>query len=106
MAPNLDSTYPDGEGMALLAWHKNHDNALKMPASRTLADWLAEKSSDAVGVGCGFSLNGCGSAVHLSVFIFVEKSKADSGILIVGELFLLKNPKAIGKRLAVAVLAC
>jgi hypothetical protein len=95
MAPNLDSTFPDGEGMALLKWHQNHDHALSMPANRTLADWLAEKDSDAMGVGCGFSLNGCGSAMHLTIFIFVAKSNADSGILIVGELYLLKNPKPI-----------
>ena len=43
MAPNLDSTFPDGEGMALLKWHQNHDNALDMPANRTLADWLARE---------------------------------------------------------------
>jgi hypothetical protein len=95
MAPNLDSTFPDGEGMALLKWHQNHDNAISMPANRTLADWLAEKDSDAAGIGCGFSLNGCGSAMHLTVFIFVAKSVADSGILAVGELYLLKNPKPI-----------
>jgi hypothetical protein len=95
MAPNLDATFPDGEGMVLLKWHQNHDTALSMPASRTLADWIAEKGSFDFGVGCGFSLNGCGSALHLSIFIFFAKSKADTGILIVGELYLLKNPKPI-----------
>jgi hypothetical protein len=95
MAPNLDATFPDGEGMVLLKWHQNHDNALSMPANRTLADWLAEKRSFDFGVGCGFSLNGCGSALHLSIFIFFAKSNADTGILIVGELYLLKNPKPI-----------
>ena len=95
MAPNLDSTFPDGEGMALLRWHQLHDNALSMPANRTLADWLAERDAMAVGAGAGFSINGCGSAMHLSIFIFFAKSKADTGLLIVGDLFLLKNPKAI-----------
>jgi hypothetical protein len=95
MAPNLDSTFPDGEGMALLKWHQNHDNALSMPANRTLADWIAEKDALAFGVGCGFSLNGCGSALHLDIFIFFAKSAADTGLLIVGELYLLKNPKPI-----------
>lgn len=95
MAPNLDSTFPDGEGMALLKWHQSHDNALNMPASRTLADWIAEQSALALGVGCGFSLNGCGSAAHLSVFIFFAKSDADTGLLIVGDLFIWQNPKPI-----------
>lgn len=95
MAPNLDSTFPDGEGMALLKWHQNHDNALSMPASRTLADWLAQKGAFAFGVGCGFSLNGAGGAAHLSVFIYFEKADANTGLLIVGELYLLKNPKPI-----------
>lgn len=95
MAPNLDSTFPDGEGMALLRWHQLHDNALSMPANRTLADWLAELDAMAVGAGAGFSINGCGAAAHLSIFIFFAKSKADTGLLIIGELFLLENPKAI-----------
>ncbi|HKF61559.1 MAG TPA: hypothetical protein VKB42_09390 [Dongiaceae bacterium] len=95
MEPSLDSTFPDGEGMALLKWHQNHDNALSMPANRTLADWLAQKDAFAFGVGCGFSLNGCGGAAHLSVFIFFEKASDNTGLLIVGELYLLKNPKPI-----------
>ncbi len=93
MAPNLDATFPDGEGMALLKWHQNHDNALNLPANRTLADWIAEQSAFALGVGCGFSINGCGSACHLDIFIFFAKSPAETGLLIVGDLFLLKNPK-------------
>ena len=95
MAPNLDSTFPDGEGMALLKWHQTHDHALTMPANRTLADWVAEKDAFAIGVGCGFSLNGAGSAVHLSVFIFFDKSPEEIGLLVVGELYLLKNPKPV-----------
>ena len=93
MAPNLDATFPNGEGMALLSWHQHHDNALTIPANRALADWLAELDAAALGVGCGFSLNGCGSALHLDIFIFFAKSKADTGLLIVGDLYLLKNPK-------------
>jgi hypothetical protein len=95
MAPNLGSTFPDGEGMVLLKWHQTHDNALTMPANRTLADWVPEDKAFAVGVGCGFSINGCGSAMHLDIFIFFAKSNADTGLLIVGDLFLLKSPKPI-----------
>ena len=96
MAPNLDATFPDGEGMALFKWYQSHNNALTMPASRTLADWIAEKGAFSVGAGCGFSLNGAGGAFHLDIFVMVSKSQADNGILIVGELYLLKNPKPIG----------
>ncbi|HEY5341146.1 MAG TPA: hypothetical protein VIK27_08990 [Candidatus Aquilonibacter sp.] len=95
MAPNLDSTFPDGEGMALLKWHQNHDSALNFPANRTLADWIPEDGAFSIGVGCGFSINGAGAAMHISIFIFFSKSQADEGILIVGELYLLKNPKPI-----------
>ncbi len=95
MAPNLDSTFPDGEGMALLKWHQNHDQALDFPANRTLADWNPEDGAFSLGVGTGFSINGAGTAVHIDVFIFFSKSAADTGILIVGDLFLLKNPKPI-----------
>lgn len=95
MAPNLDSTFPDGEGMALEKWHQSHDNALTMPANRTLADWIAQQDAFDFGVGCGFSLNGCGSAAHLSLFLFFEKAQDNTGLLIVGDLYLLKNPKPI-----------
>jgi hypothetical protein len=95
MAPNLDSTFPDGEGMALLKWHQTHDNALTMPSNRNLADWIAQRDAFDFGVGCGFSLNGCGGAAHLSLFIFFEKAQANTGILIVGDLYILKNPKPI-----------
>jgi hypothetical protein len=95
MAPNLDATFPDGEGMALLKWHQTHDQALNLPANRTLADWIAKDSAFALGIGCGFSLNGCGSAAHIDLFIFFAKSQADTGMLIVGDLYLLKNPRPI-----------
>ena len=95
MAPNLDGQFPDGEGMALLKWHQDHDGALSMPRSRTLADWIAEKDSFAFGVGCGFSFNGAGNAMKIDVFIFFAKSKANTGLLVVGDLFLLKNPKPV-----------
>ena len=95
MAPNLDSTFPDGEGMALLKWHQNHDAALNFPANRALADWIAEEAAFSIGVGTGFSINGVGAGLNISIFIFYSKSKADQGILIVGELHLLSNPKPI-----------
>ena len=37
MAPNLDSTFPDGEGMALLKWHQNHDQRAR--TCRRTARW-------------------------------------------------------------------
>lgn len=95
MAPNLDSAFPDGEGIALLKWHQDHDQALNLPANRSLADWRPEHDAFALGVGCGFSINGCGSVAHLEVFIFFAKSNADTGLLIVGDVMLWQNPKPI-----------
>ncbi len=95
MAPNLESEYPDGEGMVLLAWNKDHNGALSMPRSRQLDDWIAEKGAFSVGVGCGFSLSGAGSAFHIDVFVFFAKTPVDSGLLVVGELYLLKNLKPV-----------
>ena len=95
LAPNLDATFPDGEGMALYKWHQNHDAALSIVGDRAMADWMPEDDAFSLGVGCGFSLNGCGAAIHLTIFIFFSKSAADTGLLVVGELFLLKNPKPI-----------
>jgi hypothetical protein len=96
MAPNLDSTFPNGEGMALLKWHQTHDSALSLPANRSLSDWIAEDHAFSLGVGAGFSLNGAGALVHLNVFIFYSKSAADNGVLVVGDVLLMKNPKPIG----------
>ena len=82
------SQFPDGEGMALLKWHQEHDGALNMPGSRTLSatDWIPERDALSLGLGCGLSINGAGNAAHIDAFIFVSKSNADTGLLIVGDL--------------------
>src|SRR5262249_24338814 len=49
-----------------------------------------------LGVGAGFSLNGAGALMHLNVFIFYSKSASDNGVLVVGDVMILKNPKPIG----------
>ncbi|HEX3532049.1 MAG TPA: hypothetical protein VH988_33740, partial [Thermoanaerobaculia bacterium] len=95
MAPNLTDEFHDGQGMALLKWHQNPNNALTMPRNRTLAGWIAERDALSFGVGCGFSLNSCGNAARIDLFIFFAKNKKETGLLVVGELFVLKNPKPI-----------
>lgn len=96
MQPALD---PAGEGsasMQLYQWHKDHDGALDMPRSRNLADWKPLDDSFAAGIAVGFSFTSTGQLFHVSIFTLVTEGDPSMEILIVGELFLLKNPDCIG----------
>lgn len=96
MQPALD---PAGEGaasMQLYQWHKDHDGALDMPRSRNLADWKPLDDSFAAGIAVGFSFTSTGQLFHISIFTLVTEGDPSMEILIVGELFLLKNPDCIG----------
>ena len=84
-----------GEGMVLYQWHKDHDGAIDMPRTRNLADWTPVKNSFAVGVGAGFSFTATGAVFHIGAFVLVTHSETDTMILVVGELYLLKNPTPI-----------
>ena len=95
MQPALDPPGENGQSMVLYQWHKDHDAAINMPPSRNLADWTPVNHSFAAGVGAGFSLNSAGTAFHIGAFILVTHSEEDTLILIVGELYLLKNPDPI-----------
>jgi hypothetical protein len=95
MQPALDPPGENGESMVLYQWHKDHDGAIDMPRTRNLADWKPLDSSFAVGVGAGFSLNSCGSLFHIGAFVLVSHSEEDTLILIVGDVYLLKNPEPI-----------
>jgi hypothetical protein len=95
MTPATDPNATDGQGMALYKWHKDHDTAIDMPRDRNLGDWNAVDNTLAFGMGCGFSFNGCGNALHVNIFVFYSQSDVERGLLVVGELFLLKNPNPL-----------
>jgi hypothetical protein len=95
MQPALDPPGADGEGMVLYQWHKDHDGAIDMPRTRNLADWTPVNHSLAAGVGLGFSLNSAGAIFHIGAFVMVTRSEADALVLVVGELYLVKNPQPI-----------
>ena len=95
MTPATDPSSPDGHGMLLYNWHKDHDTAIDMPRDRNLGDWKAEDNSLACGIGFGFSFNGGGKVMHINFFLLLSQSEEERGLLAVGELFLLKNPKPI-----------
>lgn len=95
MAPNLDAQYPDGEGMVLLKWYKEHGSALDLPRNRELDAWTPEESAFAIGGGFRMTLACAKKMLQLGTFVFVTESEADSGILVVAELLLLKNPKPV-----------
>jgi hypothetical protein len=95
MQPALDPPGQLGEGMVLYQWHKDHDAAIDMPRSRNLADWKPVESSFAVGAAAEFTLHSCGKLFHIDVFVLVTHSEPDTEILVVGDLYLLKNPEPV-----------
>jgi hypothetical protein len=95
MTPMLDPNATDGQGMALYKWHKDHDTAIDMPRDRNLSDWKPVENTLAMGMGAALSFNGCGDAFHVSIFVFYSKGDTERGLLAVGEMFLLKNPKPL-----------
>jgi hypothetical protein len=95
MTPATDPNSSDGQGMVLYKWHKDHDTAIDMPRDRNLGDWKAVDNTLAMGIGCGFSFASCGNVFRISVFAFYSQGDTERGLLIVGELFLLKNPNPL-----------
>jgi len=95
MTPALDPNATDGQGMALYKWHKDHDTAIDMPRDRNLGDWKAVDNTLAMGMGGAFSLTSCGSVFRINIFAFYSQGDTERGFLVVGELFLLKNPKPL-----------
>jgi len=95
MTPALDSNATDGQGMALYKWHKDHDTAIDMPRDRNLNDWKAVDNTLAIGLGAALSFNGCGNMFRVSIFVLYSKGDTERGLLALGEMFLLKNPKPI-----------
>jgi hypothetical protein len=67
-----------------------------MPANRHLDAWTDQDHALSVGLGFGFSVTGFGALFHLGLFALVSHSESDTGILVVGEAFLLSNPKPVG----------
>ena len=96
MQPALDPAGTGPQSMQLYQWHKDHDGALDMPRSRNLADWTPVNDSFSVGVAAGLSFNSTGQMFHVGIFVMVTHSETDTGILIVGDVYLLKNPDSIG----------
>jgi hypothetical protein len=95
MQPALDPPGELGQSMVLYQWHKDHDSAIDMPRSRNLADWKPVDKSLAVGLAAGFSLNSAGALFHIGVFVLVTHDEENTGILIVGDVYLLKNPEPV-----------
>jgi len=96
MQPALDPAGTGPQSMQLYQWHKDHDGALDMPRSRNLADWTPTDNSLAVGVALGLSFNSTGQLFHIGAFVMVTHNETDTGVLVVGDLYLLKNPDPIG----------
>jgi hypothetical protein len=96
MQPALDPAGEGAQSMQLYQWHKDHDGAIDMPRSRNLADWKPLDDSFAAGIAVGFSFTSSGQLFHIGIFTLVTEGDPSMEILIVGELFLLKNPNSIG----------
>ena len=95
MQPALDPAGVAGQSMQLYQWHKDHDGAIDMPRSRNLADWTPIDNSLAAGLALGLSFNSAGQMFHIGIFGLLTHSETDTSLLIVGDLYLLKNPQSI-----------
>jgi hypothetical protein len=96
MQPALDPAGTGPQSMELYQWHKDHDGSLDMPRSRNLSDWTPTDNSLAVGIAIGLSFNSTGQLFHIGTFVMVTHSETDTGVLVVGDVYLLKNPDSIG----------
>lgn len=96
VALNLQPDAPpdgEGEGMTLYRWYKAQSDGMGLPVSRGLSGWAPVDNSFTLGLGFGFSITGFGRWMHVDFFGLVSRSEDAGGLLIVGELFVMKGPK-------------
>jgi hypothetical protein len=93
MQPKLPS--PAKDELRYFKWYKTSD-PIKVDANRRLSAWEPQNEVWSGGVGVSASFPGCGAVAELGLFVLVVDGPDESGLLIVGELFLLGNDTAAG----------
>lgn len=93
--PNLGTQTPDNKGLQLYLWHRDHDGSIDLPRDRNLADWQPQDHAIVAGAGAGLAITGLGALMHLDLFVLVEHTEGDTGIVAVGQAYLLKIKRPI-----------
>lgn len=103
MQPKLEPVDRDSRDLRYFTWYKS-SNPLTVGGDRRLAAWQAKNDAWAFGIGVSCSIAGLGKAIELGVFVLCVFGPDEQGLLIVGEVFLLKKtssdpndpPKPVG----------
>jgi hypothetical protein len=95
MLPRLAPVDRDSRDLRYFNWYRS-SNPLTVPGDRRLASWRAEKDAFAFGIGAGASITGLGKGLEIALFVLVLDGPSEGGFLIVGEVLLLSNPRAVG----------
>ncbi len=99
MMPNLPEPSGKPQEMRLLDWYRQNraSGAVEIRDDRApqRGGWRVETGAEAAGVGADLGLSAT-KAVTLRVFMFFHRSDAASGLLISGEVFVLKAKKPVG----------
>ena len=99
MMPNLPEPSGKPQEMRLLDWYRQNraTGAVEIRDDRApqRGGWRVEQGAEAAGVGADLGLSAT-KAVTLRVFMFFHRSDAASGLLISGEVFVLKAKKPVG----------
>ena len=99
MMPNLPEPSGKPQEMRLLDWYRQNraTGAVEIRDDRApqRGGWRVEQGAEAAGIGADLGLSAT-KAVTLRVFMFFHRSDAASGLLISGEVFVLKAKKPVG----------
>jgi hypothetical protein len=93
MQPKLPPPDPASRELRYLSWYRSSD-PLSVPGDRRLAAWEPKNDAIAVGVGIAVSFPAT-KDLEISLFVLVLAGNDERGLLIVGEVFLLKSPKPV-----------
>lgn len=95
MKPLLGPVDRESRELRYYTWYVQNDPLL-VPGDRRLAGWTARNDSLAFGLGAAISFSGMGDVVQLSAFILFVYGPDEKVLLIVIEIRLGQNPRAIG----------
>ena len=95
MLPKLSELDLASRELRYYKWYREND-PLRVPGDRRLTSWRAEHGAWAFGAGATASLPGFGKLVELTIFVLAVEGASEDGMLIVGELFVLANPRPLG----------
>ena len=93
MQPKLPPPDPASRELRYLSWYRGSD-PLTVSGDRRLAAWEPKNNAIAVGVGVAVSFP-ASKALEISLFVLVLAGDDERGLLIVGEVFLLRSPKPV-----------